>query len=378
MRRGHPLLADNEDLRAREIGLEFHPYLGFKPRPNQVTYRRHAAHLTRIETDALGFVHTGDAAANPGKPAEFRPKPFRVLFLGGSSMFGLGASRNPETIPARFEKPLRERFPDLEIQVVNAGVPGYGTTQERLYYELYLHAWNFELVVGLDGFNDATNAAGDAKFVPHRQNMLVDDRMYLSWFKPSATAAAFARNLFRFPEPLYSLALVRRGLARISGAGAGNGDAETGRSSGRKHHHPQAAFGFEENLERMSRDLIADGRSAVFALQPHLGSQKRTRTENERKLLAAYPDIEVVNRYLADFAPIYAELDRRHAGRGVRFADLRALFAGEDREIWNNVIHANDLGNAILAQALFDAARDDLDRMMAAHIRRKANAAAPR
>ena len=40
--------------------------------------------------------------------------------------------------------------------------------------------------------------------------MLLTEKTYLGLFKPAKALATFASNLLSFPEPLYSLALLRR------------------------------------------------------------------------------------------------------------------------------------------------------------------------
>ena len=53
----------------------------------------------------------------------------RILCLGDSFTWGWGVNDN-ETYPAELEKLLQIRYPRLDVQVLNAGVSGYGTDEE--------------------------------------------------------------------------------------------------------------------------------------------------------------------------------------------------------------------------------------------------------
>jgi lysophospholipase L1-like esterase len=53
----------------------------------------------------------------------------RILCLGDSLTWGYGAN-DEETYPALLEVLLGKRYPELNVQVLNAGVPGYGTDEE--------------------------------------------------------------------------------------------------------------------------------------------------------------------------------------------------------------------------------------------------------
>ena len=67
----------------------------------------------------------------PG-PGPRRPNTFRILALGDSQTFGFGVLDHAP-YPVRLQQLLAEHRPDLDIQVVNAGVPGYGTVDELVW-----------------------------------------------------------------------------------------------------------------------------------------------------------------------------------------------------------------------------------------------------
>ncbi len=67
-------------------------------------------------------------------PREKPPGEYRVLCLGDSFTFALGV-RFEDIYAQQLERMLAERHPRTAVQVINAGVGGYNTRQERIYLE---------------------------------------------------------------------------------------------------------------------------------------------------------------------------------------------------------------------------------------------------
>jgi lysophospholipase L1-like esterase len=117
----------------------------------------------------IGVPRPGGAATVRGKSAsinshgyrgpEFdRPKPegsFRILAIGGSTVFDVSVSGDASTWTRRLEDGLRTRFPGRRIEVVNGGVPGYTTVEMLLKLSLVdLDVVEPDLVLAYVGLND--------------------------------------------------------------------------------------------------------------------------------------------------------------------------------------------------------------------------------
>jgi lysophospholipase L1-like esterase len=79
-----------------------------------------------------GLTRTSNRLGFRGREIEL-PKPegrFRIVCLGGSTTYSDAVS-DDETYPVHLERVLRDARPDLDIEVVNAGIPSY-TTAESL------------------------------------------------------------------------------------------------------------------------------------------------------------------------------------------------------------------------------------------------------
>jgi lysophospholipase L1-like esterase len=76
---------------------------------------------------------------------------YRIILTGGSVARG----REPEfSISAYLEKELKEKFPQKNVQVINAGVSAYGVQQEFMLIQMILQHYKPDMIVALDGYND--------------------------------------------------------------------------------------------------------------------------------------------------------------------------------------------------------------------------------
>lgn len=74
--------------------------------------------LVSIHINSMGF--RGEEFPYAKQPGELR-----IACVGGSTTFCAEASHDSRTWPAQLQAQLRERFPERDVRVINAGVPGY-------------------------------------------------------------------------------------------------------------------------------------------------------------------------------------------------------------------------------------------------------------
>jgi acyl-CoA thioesterase-1 len=80
-------------------------------------------------------------------------KPLTIVAMGSSSTLGVGASVPTMSYPSRLEHELQERFPDLEIRVVNHGVGGQDVPEELTRLDRDVIAEHPDLVIWQLGTN---------------------------------------------------------------------------------------------------------------------------------------------------------------------------------------------------------------------------------
>jgi lysophospholipase L1-like esterase len=90
-----------------------------------------------------------------GDPIDERkpPRTFRVFALGGSTTMGVGA-RYEDTYPFKLQAMLRQRYPDVAIEVQNAGSAWYTTAHLLINYQLRVRPFEPDLIVVFEAIND--------------------------------------------------------------------------------------------------------------------------------------------------------------------------------------------------------------------------------
>lgn len=88
-----------------------------------------------------------------GEEINFNHDDYRIFFLGGSTAFGFVSSTDDYTIPGLLEKKLKDA--KLNVTVINAGIPGAASTNERYYIEKYIINYSPDMIIMYDGLNDS-------------------------------------------------------------------------------------------------------------------------------------------------------------------------------------------------------------------------------
>jgi lysophospholipase L1-like esterase len=106
--------------------------------------------------------------------------PLRIMVLGGSTTFDTGVTDDGHTWCRQLEKELDAVFPGVEI--VNGGVPTYGTWANCLKYLLYDYQTKADVVVIYQGLNDLLGwtpaSYGD---LPYRDHWLYRGSCSRAW-----------------------------------------------------------------------------------------------------------------------------------------------------------------------------------------------------
>ncbi len=160
------------------------------------------------------------------------PGVFRILVLGDSVTFGHG-----QPVEVTFARQLEQILADKEprIEVLNAGIPGWSTYQERLFYEQYGESLAPDLVLVAFVLNDVTEihegllelSAEKAFWAIHSINWLAErssivaatKRLYAMVFDPKNQEIGAVSDLVRVadsPEVRYAMDLTLKEFTRIA------------------------------------------------------------------------------------------------------------------------------------------------------------------
>jgi len=113
------------------------------PRPG---YERHSSRIS-IRINSLGFRGDEITVAKPKRTV-------RIAALGASTTFCAEVSGNDATWPHRLQQALQRDHPEVTIQVVNAGVPGYVASDSLKNLQRRVLPLDPDLVIYYEANND--------------------------------------------------------------------------------------------------------------------------------------------------------------------------------------------------------------------------------
>lgn len=127
------------DLDASEYAFAPHPYLSYYPNPNYA--KGQTSH------NSLGY-------RSDEFPLEKPDGVYRIVALGGSSTYDVSIEDNDDIFTAQLEKLLKEEYGYENVQVINAGVPGYNSWEILVNLEFRVLDLDPDLVIIYEGTND--------------------------------------------------------------------------------------------------------------------------------------------------------------------------------------------------------------------------------
>lgn len=93
-------------------------------------------------------------------PIKKNPRTYRILCLGGSTTL-MPAEANYPNILGRI---LKNRFPGLNIEIINAGQDWFTTKHSLISYVTYYRQWDPDLIIEMHGINDMCRSFSPPRF----------------------------------------------------------------------------------------------------------------------------------------------------------------------------------------------------------------------
>lgn len=120
--------------------------------------------------DYFGWVHTNAQGFRGERPVTVDKPPgtIRIIAVGGSTTFDTEVSADSLAWPERLERMLNDRLPHQRVEVINAGVPGYGMEHDLIRLETELYRYHPDLIILYQGHNDLFYELGVATGVDAR------------------------------------------------------------------------------------------------------------------------------------------------------------------------------------------------------------------
>lgn len=300
--------------------------------------------------NAQGF--RGDDIAMP-KP----PGTFRIFAIGGSTTLGVN---NPyaESYPYLLQTLLREKYPNVRVEVFNAGCPWYTSAHALVSYTVEVRQYDPDLVIYFEAINDLVRsfsppwlAKGDFKpdyshYLGPYARLLGPNAAFVDRPSSSVVWNVLSGWLHGSPDPFSirdpdNVAKVAARLQAID----------------------RPAFKSLPSFRQYSDAIIhfvqADGHAIITASQASIYREDLS-TEDKRvlwfsPLLCAdhgtCPSLTAMTQGMATYNAAARDLA---AARHVPFIDFAAAVP-KTREYFFDDVHLKKIGNAILAQKAAEA-----------------------
>jgi len=137
--------------------------------PKQVTLDVIQNILGETQTDN---VNVNSFGFRGGEFSQVKPdNTLRVFLLGGSQVFGTGATSDKTTIPAYIQKYLDEDDNEFTIEIINSGLKGIDSRKELLFLQNMLLGFTPDLIIVYDGLNDLRSGNSSTKIFENWDSM---------------------------------------------------------------------------------------------------------------------------------------------------------------------------------------------------------------
>lgn len=310
----------------RRLRFEPHPFLLYRPVPGQ--------RLGTIMINQRGL-------RGPDWDPSAR---YHVVLLGGSAVYGSGALDDARTIAGYLQAEAQRRWPERRVQVLNAGMDGFTSTQERILFEQEFSG-QADAVLLFDGINDmysATLYTGDRIGYPET---------FQEYERRIRHPVAQAVDRLLTHSMLYEkmrrriVTLLERSQRVAQGA------------EGRRRDVALMRDRYVRNL-RLLRAVAGPRVPVIACLQPMILRGSKTLAPSEEAIRRR----EARWGYKVDDAPAYMaeaygallaaapELSRD----GVRLVDFGDVFTNEREPLYIDPVHFSDQGHRLVAERLAD------------------------
>ena len=275
--------------------------------------------LESVTTDEFGFRNT--TGAKPGAPT--------ALLVGGSSVFGIGATSDATTIPSLLNTATKYNW-------LNFGGRAFNSTQEAIL----VHLSNTKKIEGpivvMSGANNLTRSLMSGSF----------SKMF---------GAFFHQGLFE--SQMRSAAVGNRALARQLIAGLrerfGVGKKQQSQDASNPNHSKAASYDamltvFERDCEYFQMLAKHNSTSASFVLQPFVPWIQKSLTTQETELF------KLLDQEAEGFSRVLSEdLQAICARTGLKFVDLNTASELQKPEwLFVDRVHLTDAGYSVVTKLL--------------------------
>ena len=358
----HMYAGDLENPRAAARWWVADPLLGHRNATNTLVTENRWSYR---QTNSQGFVIT-----EPSSPTYLtlpNPDVFRIVVLGGSTVEGNGASGPLKALPGALVEALKSYEPPggphKRFEIINAGVSGYFSTTELLYYVSKLRHFQPHLVISYNGWNDLQlqNRALEQEGIAAPYLWNTETRQFETilngYYRWDATARNFAQRSLR------GIAARARGMAIFDmpiRAALKVFSARKGKIKRDQEavyfYDPVSVNRYIENIAHLNWALQRDRSGHAWFMQPLAGVGNHppaTGYLGFDELAYQTTNANRIARRKAVYSGARKKMESLERGNETICAkDLSRVFDQTPEPVYDDPGHLNDHGNAVVAAAI--------------------------
>jgi lysophospholipase L1-like esterase len=274
---------------------------------------------------------------------------YRILCLGGSTTYGVGADRS-NAYPAQLGDILRRMYGKcgLEFEVFNLGVMGYHSWHSRIRYAVELEALNPDLIILMDAVNDLVSST-----IADNSMSYVQEKDRLLGLTNALAGSSFLQKTDSYLSSHLNTYMLTKSLASVViGKVSSKNDPENDTDMKRL----MESFGYKENMDYIIATAAKDGTDVALVNYPWLGAHNIP-TGAPKSLLDASTPLYLFGKNW--FAMTNSEIGRQS---GIVVIDPQPEFSSMTSSdvrnidaLYHDEIHFTKLGNQLLARQIAEA-----------------------
>ena len=254
---------------------------------------------------------------------------YRIIMLGGSTLFGYGASSDETTIPGFLQKKFETTDSDFKVEVINAGSSGAYSKTETLYVKHKLLDFDPDLIIVYDGWNDSripyTSHIGERGLAGQLYDSVNHLQSIFPYYKTPIVIREIGRDLISAEEDTIA--------TRIDA----NLDKKVILWKERWN---------ESCLLAQKNDI-----KTLITIQPMLGTGDRIVTKSEKSTSGLLQNdfMQLPLYQLQKFVDVLPELTNC-----TNTADLTHVFDGHNEPLFVDLGHVEDHGSMIISEKIYE------------------------
>ena len=254
---------------------------------------------------------------------------YRIIMLGGSTLFGIPSTSDYTTIPGFLQKKFETTDSDFKVEVINAGSSGAYSKTETLYVKHKLLDFDPDLIIVYDGWNDSripyTSHIGERGLAGQLYDSVNHLQSIFPYYKTPIVIREIGRDLISAEEDTIA--------TRIDA----NLDKKVILWKERWN---------ESCLLAQKNDI-----KTLITIQPMLGTGDRIVTKSEKSTSGLLQNdfMQLPLYQLQKFVDVLPELTNC-----TNTADLTHVFDGHNEPIFLDLGHVGEQGSMLISEKIYE------------------------